>query len=51
MKISLLAISVIIALQATTFIHGSNERYIYHHTLHESNTHTNNSYQHRSSIY
>lgn len=37
MKVSLLAISIIIALQATSFIHGSNERYIYHHTLHESN--------------
>jgi hypothetical protein len=39
MKISLVVISIIIALQATSFIHGAHERFVYHNTIHQSTQH------------
>lgn len=36
MRISLLVISIIIALQATSFLYGAHQRHVYHNTIHQS---------------
>lgn len=36
MKLSLLAISIIIALQATTLLYNSQPRFVFHNTIHQS---------------
>lgn len=40
MKISLVAVSVIIALQATSLLMGAEQRYIYHNSIHQCTHHS-----------
>lgn len=41
MKISYVAVAVIIALQATTLLFNSQQRFVFHNTIHQSSLHYN----------